>query len=1492
MSGQQQTSTDTSTNSPQVDIDPEDVDLPIKRTEGETLKERMTANAYDNILPARYLRKNTEGEVVEDQEDVFKRVGRNIALAELVYIDAEISVQPKHLKQDHHKRAELCEEVFGEGVSLDDTTELTLTEDNVYAFDFDAVLEDLPAEIAEGVEDIANKYVDLMEDLSFIPNTPTIINAGDDFQQLSACFVLSPEDDISDIHEKAKESAEIFQSGGGTGYAFHKLRPYGDTVTSTGGISSGPLSFMNTFDQVCSTIAQGGVRRGAQMGIMKIDHPDVPYFIHAKNKDVSLAKQLKLNDPDDFTHNSFSEALEEARELIDDDGRVPEHLRNAVEGHLSNFNISVGVTDDFMEAVFNDDTYELTNPRTEEPHIATEETEEMYGWFDLDEYVEVGEPLELPAREVWDRVIDGAHENGEPGVIFLERANKMHSFDVEDYPDKRINATNPCVTGDTRISTNDGLKTAEELYNSGESQEVIVDSRFEEDTVQEASSVYKTGTKEVYTLHTSEGYELRLTADHRVKTEDGWKEAQNLSEGDTVLIQDTEGGFGSDGTEELGQILGWLVGDGQIKHSEERATLHFYDEDCDFVAEQMESSVNDTIRPSNSNNPQNSSVGLMSIQETSPARSTGEHQRLRSTRLYEIAEEYDLVDEKLQVPDDILSGSKEMASGFLNALFSADGGVYGDPEKGSSVRLHSVSQDLLQQVQNLLLNFGIYSRIYTDRKEAGMRELPDGQGGVKEYETQAYHDLVISKKSLQTFQEEIGFYHDDKAYKLDEILRSYDRGPYGNSFTATVDSVESDGVESVFDLTEPTTNSFVANGIVVHNCGEQPLIEYEACNLGHINLSTLVSKDVEHWKTFEGAVPQNGLEDGTYTDDELEEVVSTFLEQALDWDALDHRIEYGTRFLDNVVTMSDFPVEEIGETVKNHRKIGLGIMGLAQMYVQIGTRYGSDVSNEIARQVMQYINHQSKQVSQELAEQRGSFNEWDKSKFADPTAYPDWFEKLTGEDPADWEDGFPVRNHNTTTIAPTGTTSMLGNTTGGCEPMYNIAFYKNVSDDVQGDEMLVEFDDYFLRVLEENDIPVEPVKEEAESLMANNEFSADALTTVPSAITDLFVTTGELSAKEHAAIQCALQEGVDSSISKTVNAPNEDGKESAREVFEFIYKNGGKGVTYYRDGTRSKQVLTTRAQNSEFSSEDVNADELLEVVEDHTEDEWFRQELAELLLDAAQEESGEELTVDEFVNELGMGVVGTDTNIQPTPRSREKALYGRTEKVKTGYGSMYVTINEDDEGLVEVFAQIGKSGGFMNSFTESIARLVSMALRSGIPAGDIIESLEDIRSPKIAWDDGDKVQSIPDGIATAIERYLNSEERVLVMAMQGVQVDTPDENGFSPEQVNQLSSVVDSLLDEESLDGIIGGVDTQERLDEEQYEEVSVEETVEKETQDDPEEELKITDGSDLDEQSRNGTESSVGDMSGDPMCPECQSMDLYYSEGCKTCENCGWSEC
>jgi len=1049
------------------DLSADELTLPVKRTEGDSLEERLTGNAYHNILPARYLRKDANGDPVEQQEDLFERVGKNIALAEAVFEarkrDVEVTVTPEQLKPDHPRRDELAEEVFGKGVSADDAVETELSIYNVNKFAYETLVPELPEDIRSHVEEKADEFQEAMEMLSFMPNSPTLMNAGDELQQLSACFVDSPEDDIDDIHQTAKEAAQVFQSGGGMGYAFWRLRPYGDAVGSTGGIASGPITFMRTYDQMCETIAQGGARRGAQMGVMRVSHPDVIQFLHAKNKDVSLAETLRLNDPDDFTHNSFAEALEEARELIDDEGRVPKHLRNAVEGHLSNFNISVGITDEFMECVKNGEEFTFTNPRTGEPHVATPETKELYDMFGLAEHVEVGEVLSVPAEKLWNHIVEGAHENGEPGVIYLERVNKQHSFDVEKHPDHRILATNPC--------------------------------------------------------------------------------------------------------------------------------------------------------------------------------------------------------------------------------------------------------------------------------------------------------------------------------------------------------------------------------------GEQPLEEYEACNLGHINLSTLADLETPDWRVWHAEHADEY--------DSTEAAVEAFLEEAIDFEEFDRRIELGTRFLENVVTMSDFPVPKIEEKVREMRKIGLGIMGLAQLYIQLGIRYGSEEGNEVARQLMTHINHGSKWASHELAEQRGAFDEWDNSKYANPTEYREWFEKQTGLDADEWSDGFPIRNHNTTTIAPTGTTSMIGNTTGGCEPIYNVAFYKNVSDDVQGDEMLVEFDDYFLRVLEENDIDVDAVKQEAQEQMANNAFDGvDGLSTVPDAVGELFVTTGALSAKEHAGVQVACQKGVDSAISKTVNAPNDSTVEDAKEVFEYIYEHGGKGVTYYRDGTRSKQVLTTRAKNAEFS--DLNEDEAAAAIVENIEELFGG---IEGFLDNEEVRAALESDVESLLD-IDSGEFGEK---QPRP----DVLHGVTQRIDTGYGKLYVNINEDpaQERPFELFANIGNSGGFTASFTEALAKTISTALRSGVDPEEIADELQGIRSPKVAWDKGEQINSIPDAIGTAMRRYLDGDvdkaypdQTTLDQTAQQAEEQAEREAREAPETDGGAASAASSASSAATHSTASPNDDASD-------------------------------------------TQSLI-DAGESPECPECSSMTLYYSEGCKTCESCGWSEC
>ncbi len=1079
----------------------------------------LTENAK-KILKERYLKRDKEGNIVETEDEMFERVASSIAEVNEDYDDER------------------------------------------------------------SYEEEKDEFHDALTNLDFIPNSPTLMNAGLELGQLSACFVLSPMDDMDSIFQQVKNAAKIFQSGGGVGYSFSRLRPRGDTVKSTGGIASGPVSFMRVYDEMCNTIKQGGKRRGAQMGILSVEHPDIEEFITAKDEEESL----------------------------------------------NNFNISVGLTEDFMEAVRRDEEYDIINPRTDE----------VVGQKD--------------ALEIYKKIVHQAWKNGEPGIIFLDRINEDNPFDVEKYPHHYIDATNPCITGDTLISTKDGLFQAEELCEDGADLDIIVDGRLSDEKVKEASNVFKTGTKDVYKLKTKEGYEIRLTKDHKIMTDEGWKEVKDIESGDEIHIVNNEIEFGKEGSYEEGLVLGWLVGDGQIKKSEERVTLHFYDKDTK-ISEKFAGYVNEIIREAEGNG--DYEVGVQDIKRDE---NSVKEQRVRSARLYEITEKYGLNDNKLQVPDKILTSSKETAKGFLKGLFTADGSVQGSNEKGVSVRLSSSELSLLKEVQQLLLGFGISSKIYDERRKEGEKELPDGKGGKKKYKIRSQHDLVISKENLHKFKEEIGFVRDDKNEKLEELLNGYNRGPYSEKFKATVESIEYDGHEDVYDLTEPDTHSFVGNGFVIHNCGEQPLEDYEACNLGHINLSHCV---------------ENG---------------------EVDWDKLERLTDMGVRFLDNVIDASEFPDVEgyegegdaIRKNVEANRKIGLGVMGWHHMLMKLGIPYDSNKAIEKAKEVMKFIDEKSKETSREIAEQRGRFPKWDESTYEQP-----------------------MRNATTTTIAPTGTTSMIADTSGGIEPIFAVSYVKNVLDG----EQLIMPDRVFEEIAKERGF----FSEELMKDIADHGTVTD-IEEVPDDIKPLFKTALEIKPEWHIRMQGAFQDYVDNAISKTVNFPNEATEEDIREVYNLAYDLKCKGVTVYRSGSRQEQVMEVEGEKKE------------------EEEKEFKKK----------------------------------------PRKRPTTVTGTTRKINTGYGALYITINEDEHGLFEVFAQIGRAGGFTQSFTESLARLISLQLRSGIDVQDIINQLEGIRSPEIAFDQGQKILSIPDAMAKALKWHLEGRPR-------GEQATLPTEGEETPE---------------------------------------------------------------------------------------------------------------
>lgn len=1066
------------------------IETPIKSVdESLEVTERLTKNAEQGILPARYLTKNADGELTEDISGMFSRVAENVAGAE--------------------------------------TTE-------------------------EGRDKWAEEFQHQMETLRFMPNSPTLMNAGTDMNQLSACFVLEPEDDMEDIFKTAKDAALVFQSGGGVGYSFSDLRPKGAYIGSTGGEASGPVSFMRVFDETCNQVKQGGKRRGAQMGILRVDHPDVGRFTVAKR----------------------------------------------MEGEFSNFNISVGYTDEFVEAVQNGEEYTLYDPTTdyEEPYEVREQTAHFYNisyednpknayddgegavvdenlWRDYADEItttdgvslrekwagrillDEGDDMSLPAEFLWDIMVDGAWQNGEPGLFHLDETNREHSFDADEYPKHEINATNPCMTGDTLVNTPNGLIRTENV-DEGDTVSTI----FGSETVDE---ILTYENQSVYQVNLSDGGSVKATEDHRFHFCDGKKSVdkntplRDISEGDKIRLEPST--FENEGTEEDYKYQlrrGILTGDGGYTQKtidvNNRLSISSSEDDTEFnqnVRKLFEDSGYNVGKLDTSG--RNKSVKLW----ISDAEKVLEDHNLDPSYSHE--KNVDVTEFETQAG----------VQGFLDGMLATDGSVSMSSNR-PQIRWSTSSEKLANNIRNLALNVGMHARIYEDERKNRGGSRSDGSeiGGD---ETHTLYNVHVAGESADTFvrNTQLSEYHVSKGERL-ETLRT-DFMLTGGLWQATVESVElCEERETVFDIYCSDSDTWVTEGYVNRGCAEQPLSEYEACNLGHINLSLL-------------------LKDNAPTYDEYDTGVEEYIESVVDFSNLDRTIEAGVRFLDNVVTQSDFPIEEIEDRVSGQRKIGLGIMGFAQMLYQMGIPYGGEESFQVARCMMRYIDRRGTDVSNSLAKERGSFDYWSESKYADPERHSEWFERHTGLPAEDYPDGYKIRNHNITTIAPTGTTSMIGNTSGGCEPVYNVANFKNVGNDIQGDDVLVEFDDYFLQALEANGLDVESIKENAESIMRDEDQEFDGVDDldIPEKLKEIFVTTQDLTSRQHGLMQRAFQEFCDSGISKTINMPNEATREDVADAYSLAFKTEEigdpiKGLTVYRDGSRDEQVLTTRMDNS------------------------------------------------------------------------------------------------------------------------------------------------------------------------------------------------------------------------------------------------------------------------------------------------------------------------
>ncbi|MGI6402631.1 MAG: vitamin B12-dependent ribonucleotide reductase [Oscillospiraceae bacterium] len=650
-------------------------------------------------------------------------------------------------------------------------------------------------------------FYQMMTDLEFLPNSPTLMNAGRELGQLSACFVLPVEDSMEAIFEAIKQAALIHKSGGGTGFSFSRLRPAGSTVKSTGGVASGPISFMRVFNMATEAVKQGGTRRGANMGILRVDHPDILDFIRCKKDNADI----------------------------------------------QNFNISVGVTEAFMDAVEKGEDYQLIHPVTKE--VAGS----------------------LSARQVFEEIVAGAWQNGEPGILFLDRLNRDNPIPTQG----EIESTNPC--------------------------------------------------------------------------------------------------------------------------------------------------------------------------------------------------------------------------------------------------------------------------------------------------------------------------------------------------------------------------------------GEQPLLPYESCNLGSINLYQMLRNQEGRWE--------------------------------IDWGKLEKTVQNAVHFLDNVIEVNKYPLEKIEIVTKQSRKIGLGVMGFADMLLRMGIPYNSDEGVALGGEVMRFIQEKGRQASIELAKTRGPFPLFEESTF---------------------RDGAPLRNATVTTIAPTGTLSIIAGCSSGVEPVFAYAYIRNIMDNTE----LLEVNPVLRTVLEEQGLYSDEImrKVAEEGTLAH-------IQELPEKIRRVFVCSHDIAPQHHVRMQAAFQEYTDNAVSKTVNFVNSATREEVAEVYRLAYRLGCKGITIYRDGSRLSQTLNIGKVKREDQQQ-------------------------------------------------GLEDQALATPLVVKPRDRAESMLGVTKRVKIGCGNLYITVNYDDLGICEVFTSTGKAGG-CPSQSEATARLASVALRSGLDVDEVVRQLWGIRCPSTIRQQGMKCTSCPDAIARVIKEVDDNLKSGRLTAING-----------------------------------------------------------------------------------------------------------------------------
>jgi len=944
----------------------------------------------------------------------------------------------------------------------------------------------------------------------------------------------------------------------------------------------------------------------------------------------------------------------------------------AKEGELVNFNISVGITDAFMRAVEADADFPLVNPR------------DGRVW------------RTVRARELFDKIVTFAHHNGEPGALFLDAANRSnpvpHLYELE--------ATNPCVPGDTLVATPKGWRRADAIRAGDEICTVLGTGRVER------VEVYP--DVQTYAVRFSDGSSIRATAAHQFHVRESRtkffesRRLDQLKPGDWVRVYKSTLPNNpvpptcADLTDrEYGFLVGVLVGDGcytphAMSVNVVRLSTHADDTEWNKILLQAFRRVGITEMYTYVN------AGSRSMMmDPKPGRTIADWVKTLPLKPARGPEK--------ELPAAYINSNPEFLTGLLDGLFSTDGSV--DLQSNHPIlRFHTSSPVLARQVRLILLMFGIHARIA--RSERKRHEL---DGRVIRHDRPKY-DVIISGQSLGRFIEQIRLSHPAKQQRLIEAAR---RANFTDgNWAAQVVAVEPAGTETVYDLYEPQSDTWITEGYVSRGCGEQWLGPYENCCLGSINLAQHVTDD-----------------------------------DRVDWAKLRETTIVATRFLDNVVDANRYvpAVPQLREAAMRARRIGLGIMGLGDMMYRLGVRYGSEEAQEFASQIMEFIRYHCMLTSIELARERGPFGAIQGSIYdpADLKWLPpkplvphtrDW-----GRPGLDWElvmagiRQHGIRNAAQTTVAPTGTIGTVAGCEGyGCEPVFALAYTRTVKDGDR-DLKLTYTSPLFEKALMAAGL--DEATRQRISQQVSLTGSCQDVTEVPAAIRHIFVVAQDITAEEHVRMQAAIQAFVDNSISKTVNFPATATVEDVARAYQLAWKLGCKGLTVYVTGSRQEAVLETKATSAQ-KAKDGGVTESKPATG-----------TAEIKPAVAAEPTA---------------TVGSEAHFQAQRRPRPAALPGMTYRKETPLGTAFITVNVNGQAQpFEVFLNVGKAGSDVASVSEALGRLISLVLRLPSPLDPVermklvIDQLAGIGGGRSLGFGANRVRSLPDAVAQVLREHLN-----------------------------------------------------------------------------------------------------------------------------------------